>query len=56
MNEQGCAFVCAIFSLLTFVLSAYVLTTGDMKVWWVVLAFGIVVNLLSGYVIICRFM
>ena len=48
MNEQGCAFVCAIMTLISFVLSAYVLITGDMKVWWVLLAFGVV--------IICRYM
>ena len=56
MNEQGCAFVCAIMTLLCFVLSAYVLITGDMKVWWALLAFGTVTNLLAGFVIICRFM
>lgn len=56
MNEQGCAFVCAILTLLAFVLSAYTLNTGDMSCWWVTLAFSIVVNLLAGYVIICRHM
>ena len=55
MNERGCAFVCAIMTLLAFVLSAYVLVTGDVKVWWTLLVLGIIVNLLAGFVIICRF-
>ena len=55
MNEQGCAFVCAILTLLCFALSAYVLVTGDMKAWWALLGFGVGTNLLAGFVIVCRF-
>lgn len=54
MNEQACAFVCAILTLLAFVLSAYTLKTGDMSCWWVTLAFSSASTLLSGFVIICR--
>ena len=55
MNEQGCAFVCAILTLVAFVLSAYILISGDLKAWLLLLAAGVLVNLLSGFVIICRF-
>ena len=54
MNEQGCAFVCAILTVLAFVLSAYTLNTNDMSCWWVTLAFSAASTLLSGFVIICR--
>ena len=56
MNEQGCAFVCAIFCTLGMILSVYSLKTGDMSCWWVTLALGAVVVLLSGYVILCRYL
>ena len=56
MNEQACAFVCAIFSLLCFVLSAYSLKTGDMAIASVIFAYGLVVVLLSGYVVLYRFL
>lgn len=54
MNENACAFVCAIFSLIDFVLFAYSLKTGDSSCWWVTLAFGAVVVMLSGLVIVYR--
>ena len=56
MNEQACAFVCAIFSLFAFILSAYSLKTGDMSCTAVTLIVGLVVVSLSGYVVLYRFL
>lgn len=56
MNEQGCAFVVLIATVLAVILSAYVMITGDTKMWWALLALGVVINMISGVVIVCRYM
>lgn len=55
MNEQACSFVCAILFAVGAVLTGYSLKTGDMSCYGIVLAIGVVVCLLSGYVILYRY-
>ena len=55
MNERGCAFVCAIFCVFGAVLAGYWLKTSEFNVAWLVSGIGLIVFLVSGLVIVCRF-
>ena len=54
MNEQGCAFVCAIFAVFAAILAGYWLKSGNTDISWIISAFGLVVFLASGLVIAVR--
>lgn len=56
MNEQACAFVCAIFSAIVLILSAYSMKTGEMAYTAVSLIFALIVSALSGLVLVCRYL
>lgn len=56
MMEDGCAFVCAIFSVLAGVLSAFTLSTGNWETMVVVVAFASVVVLLAGFSLASRYL
>ena len=55
MNEQACSFVCVILFAIGMVLAGYSLKTGDMSCYGLVLALGLILCLLSGYVILHRY-
>ena len=54
MNEQACAFVCAICCAAGVVLSSFCVKTGDFSQSPVVMALSIVVVFLSGLVLVYR--
>ena len=54
MNEQGCAFVCAIFAIFAAVLAGYWLKNGNADATWIISILGLVVFLVSGLVIAVR--
>jgi hypothetical protein len=55
MNEQACAFVCAIFSAISMILSGFAAKTGDGNL--VILSFvsALVVMVISGFVLVCKY-
>lgn len=56
MNEQACAYVCAIFSAICTILSGYATKTGDWSCMVVTAVFGAVVVLLAAYVLTCKYL
>ena len=56
MNEQACAYVCTILSAICMVLSGYSMKTGDHVCMILAFAFAIIVVLLSGFVLVCRYL
>ena len=56
MNEQACAYVCAIFSAICMILSGYAMKTGNTACVILSFVFAIVVVLLSGFVLVCRYL
>ena len=56
MNEQACAFVCAIFSAIALFLSGYSMKTGEMTCAVISMVFALIVSLLSGLVMVCRYL
>ena len=56
MNEQACAFVCAILSAIVLILSGYSMRTGEMTYAVVSMVFAVIVSALSGMVLICRYL
>ena len=56
MNEQACAFVCAIFSAVCAGLFWAAAKYDDHGAMIIGMVFSIVVTLLSGYVMICRYL
>lgn len=55
MNEQACAFVCAIFSAICMLTSGFAMETGDSNFVVLSLICALVVALLSGFVLMCRY-
>lgn len=55
MNEQACAFVCAMFCVFGAVLAGYWIATNSASPAWIVSGIGLIVFLISGFVIACRF-
>ena len=56
MNEQACAYVCAIFSALCLIMSGYSVKTGDAACTVLTCVFAIIVAGLSGFVMVCRYL
>ena len=56
MNEQACTFVCVIFSTICAGLFWAAAKYNDQGAMIVGMVFSIVVTLLSGYVMICRYL
>lgn len=56
MWQDGCAFVCAILSVLACVLSAFTLVTGNWEPMVITVAFAAVVVVLAGYSLAYRYM
>lgn len=56
MNEQACAYVCAIFSAIILILSGYSMKTGEMTCAVISLVFALIVSALSGLVLVCRYL
>ena len=56
MNEQACAFVCAIFSAICMILSGWAMKTCDIGCVVLSFMFAIIVVLLSGFVLVCRYL
>lgn len=56
MNEQACAYVCTILSAIVLILSGYSMKTGEMAYIAVSLVFALIVSLLSGLVLVCRYL
>lgn len=55
MNEHGCAFVCFILTAICAVLSWFSMSTGSREAMIVTFWFGLAVVLLSGFVIVCKY-
>ena len=55
MNENGCAFVCFILTMICSVLSWFSMSTGSREAMIVTFWFGLVIVLLSGFVIVCKY-
>jgi len=55
LNESGCAFMCFILTAICAVLSWYSMTTGGSEVMPLICFFAFMVVLLSGFVIVYRF-
>lgn len=56
MNEQACTVVCFIFAALSSALFSASARTGNQDAMTLGMIFSIVVALLSGYVVICRYL
>ena len=56
MNEQACAFVCAILSAICLILSCYALSTNDWQVMVIAMVFAGIIALLSGFVLVCKYL
>lgn len=56
MNEQACAYVCTILSAICMILSGYGMKTGSFPCVVIALVFAGVVVLLSGLVLVCRYL
>lgn len=56
MNEQACAYVCAILSTIILILSGYSMKTGEMTYAVISLVFALIVSALSGFVLVCRYL
>ncbi len=56
MNEQACDYVCAIFSAICMILSGYSMKTGNHACMVLSFVFAILVVLLSGFVLACRYL
>lgn len=55
MNEQACAFVCAIFSAICMLMSGYAMETGDSNFVVLSLISAVVVVAISGFVLLSRY-
>ena len=56
MNEQACAYVCTILSVICTILSGYSMKTGNITCVVLALVFAGIVVLLSGFVLVCRYL
>ena len=56
VNEQACAYVCAIFSAICMILSGYAMKTGNGACVILSFIFAVMVVLLSGFVLVCRYL
>lgn len=56
MNETACAFVCAIFSTVCLILFGYMLKTGDITPMSLATVSAAAIVLLSGFVLVCRYL
>ena len=56
MNEQACAVVCAIFSVICTILSCYAAVDGDWQVMVIAMTFAGIVCLLAGFVLVCKYL
>lgn len=56
MNEQACAYVCAIFSAICMILYGYSMKTGDAECIILACICASVVALISGFVLVCRYL
>ena len=56
MNEQACTVVCVIFSLICAGLFWSAAKYNDQGSMFLGMVFSVVVALLSGYVVICRYL
>lgn len=56
MNEQACAVVCSVFATICGVLFWSAARYDDHGSMIVGMVFSIIVTLLSGYVVICRYL
>lgn len=52
MIENGCAFLCFIFSAICAFLTAFYMMEGDVDVMVLVTIFGLLIALLSGYMLV----
>lgn len=55
MNETGCAFVCFILTMVCAVLSWFALKTGSAEMMPLILGFALIVVLISGFVVVCKY-
>lgn len=56
MNEQACAYVCAILSAIILILFVYSMKTGEMACTVICMVFAVIVSALSGLVLVCRYL
>lgn len=56
MNEQTCAFVCALLSAICTILSCYALKTNDWQIMVFAVVFAGIVALLSGFVLVYKYL
>lgn len=56
MNERAIAFVCAILLTISAILAWHVTISGDQECMILLQCFSIMAVLLSGFVVVCKYM